>query len=41
MSCYKIAGIGFAYEPDTETHKHIFLKLPMRLGGSMRPAPFL
>ncbi len=37
--CYK-AGIGFAYEPDTETHKHIFLKLPVRVGGSMRQLPF-
>ena len=37
--CYK-AGIGLAYEPDTKIHKKIFVKLPLRVGGSMRQLPF-
>lgn len=34
------AGIGLAYEPDPELHKTAFMKLPMRVGASMRQLPF-
>jgi len=37
--CLK-AGIGFAYEPDPELHKTVFMKLPMRLGASYRQLEF-
>ncbi|HQO17928.1 MAG TPA: hypothetical protein PLJ85_01995 [Candidatus Cloacimonas sp.] len=37
--CYKV-GIGLAYEPDIKNHQKIFVKFPLRVGGSMRQLPF-
>lgn len=37
--CYKI-GLGIAYEPNLETHKKIFMRLPMRAGYAMRQLAF-
>ena len=34
------AGIGFAYEPDPELHKSAFMRLPLRLGTSIRQIEF-
>ncbi|MDY0150724.1 MAG: hypothetical protein RBS43_00450 [Candidatus Cloacimonas sp.] len=37
--CLK-AGVGLAYEPDPEMHKTAFMKLPLRVGASMRQLAF-
>ncbi|MDD4309034.1 MAG: hypothetical protein PHO32_01505 [Candidatus Cloacimonetes bacterium] len=34
------AGLGFAYEPDVDLHRTIFMRLPMRIGASYRQLAF-
>ena len=34
------AGLGFAYEPDVDLHKTVFMRLPMRVGASYRQLAF-